>query len=104
MREQKTVQVQDEQITVFEMTPREVVLILPLFRELFSREKLTEAELIDLLVKNYDSVKEVLVNCTSAKQEILNFGISSLIPIIKAFVEVNRGFFTQARRELLGEP
>ena len=101
MRKQDTIQVGDKPITVYEMTPKEVILILPLLKGLYGKEEFTEADLIDLFIKNYDNIKDIFINCTSVKQEILGFGISSLIPIIKAFIKVNRSFFVQARKELL---
>jgi len=102
MRRQKTIQVGDEQVTVYEITPKEVVLILPVLKELFEKS-FTEAELIDLFVRNYDRVKEVLVNCTSLKEKVLDYGMSYIVPIIRAFVEVNGVFFTEVKSQLTGE-
>ena len=102
MREQKTITLGENKVTVYEMTPKEVIFVLPILKELLKRD-LTEEELINLLIEKYDNIKEVLVNCTSLKEEILDVGLSYLMPVLRAFVEVNRAFFEEAKRQLVGE-
>ena len=101
MREQKTITLGENKVTVYEMTPKEIVHILPVLKDVFTKN-LTEEELINVLIDRYDNLKAVLINCTSLKEEILDVGLSYLIPVIKAFVEVNRAFFVEAKEKLVG--
>jgi|Deesub1362A_J573_1020465.scaffolds.fasta_scaffold03914_6 predicted amidohydrolase len=93
MRRQKTVEVEGEKVVVQELTVEEVGMILPLLEDLARRDELDEAAVMELIGRHFDAVKGVLARCVDA--DLGQIGMGRMVPILKAFWEVNSDFFAQ---------
>lgn len=111
MRKKKVIKIgtddNQELVEVYEMTPLDFADVLPIVADVlelvneegtnFNTEKLAK-----VLSKNYQTLLKLLTNCTSLKEKINDYGLSYLIPVFKAFIEVNKDFLTEIKKALQG--
>ncbi len=102
MRKEKIVEIEGREIVVKEMTIEEVWLLTPLLEDIFEhKNNLDEKAVIGLIRKNIDVFKQIFKRCITP--DINQFGASHLVPIIKAFYEVNKDFFAEIATVLQGK-
>jgi|GEM_PF-5154403 len=93
---QKTITINDQKITIKELTPRDIKNVFSNLIEVFSDENL---DVKTLIIDKYDTVIDIAKNFVNVENgEIDELGFSDLEQIIPAFKEVNESFLVMMGR------